>query len=86
MELKIHPEKRQMAVEFLRGYFACSPEAVLGIQKAAAADPEGWWIVQHFSWGMSVRNLLRSNGYGESDLGIENLDDHYVGLIEEALL
>jgi len=40
----------------------------------------GW----HFSGGMNVRNHLRQNGYGEAYLGIDNLDDTYTFLIEDA--
>ena len=45
-----------------------------------------WWLGLHFGWGMTMRNLLRENGYGEKDLGIGNLDDYYVGWIEQACL
>jgi hypothetical protein len=30
---------------------------------------------------MNVRNLLRANGSGKSDLGVDNLDDYAVGLV-----
>ena len=48
-------------------------------------DPDGWWVDYHFFWGMSIRNLLREGGYGEKQLGVENLDDIYVVLLERAL-
>lgn len=34
---------------------------------------------------MNVRNLLRANGFGESDLGVDNLDGYTVGLVELAV-
>jgi len=33
---------------------------------------------------MRMRNLLCSNGYGEQELGVGNLDDYYIELIENA--
>ena len=59
--------------------------AVPEIQKAYAADPEGWYVGYHFGWGMAVRNLLREKGFGEEYFGVHNLDDIYVALVEEAL-
>lgn len=55
------------------------------IQSAYNASPEGWYVGHHFFWGMGVRNLLRSKGFGESYFGIHNLDDIYIDLVEEAL-
>jgi hypothetical protein len=42
----------------------------------------GW----HFHGGMAIRNHLREGGFGENELGIENLDYIYVQLIERAVL
>lgn len=42
----------------------------------------GW----HFRGGMAIRNLLRDGGFGEEDLGIENLDYIYTRLVERAVL
>jgi len=39
----------------------------------------------HFGWGMGFRNLLRSSGYPESEMGIENWDDYYAVVLEKAL-
>jgi hypothetical protein len=39
----------------------------------------------HFGWGMAIRNYLRTNGCGEAFLGVENIDDYYVELIERAV-
>ena len=38
----------------------------------------------HFSGGMNVRNHLRKNEFGEEFLGIDNLDDTYTFLVEDA--
>ncbi len=48
-------------------------------------NPNGWAIPHHFFWGMAVRNLLRQKGFGESYFSVENLDDFYIPLVEEAL-
>jgi hypothetical protein len=47
--------------------------------------PENWWAPHHFTWGMAVRNLLRQKGFGEEYFGIDNMDDIYISLVEEAL-
>jgi len=43
-----------------------------------------WYMPYHFTWGMTVRNLLRENGFGEREMGVENLDDFYIGIGEKA--
>lgn len=61
---------------------ACGGERVVDKDGRSYADfPHPF----HFREGMSIRNLLRMNGYGERELGVDNLDDVYIGLIEEAL-
>lgn len=81
---KIPPAIRAQAVIFLRGYFTADVcEQIIAAEKA---DPQEWWVGHHAFWGMGVRNALRSAGYGEKALGVDNLDDVYIGLIEEALI
>ncbi len=48
-------------------------------------DPENWWKHGHFHFGLAVRNQLRRKGYDADYFGINNLDDIYVFLVEEAL-
>jgi hypothetical protein len=55
------------------------------IKNAYKANPSEWWVDYHFGWGMSVRNLLRKKGFGEDYFRVDNLDDIYVPLVEEAL-
>ena len=55
------------------------------IREAIEGNPDHWWVSRHVTWGMRVRNELRKHGYGEEVLGVDNLDDVYVGLIEEAV-
>lgn len=52
-----------------------------------ADDPEKWYVIDrwHFTGGMAIRNHMRSNGFGEKELGVSNLDDIYIEIIEEAL-
>jgi hypothetical protein len=70
------------AVEFLKG---AAPAAELDrLRPIAAADPE-WWTAHHFGAMMAVRNMLRRAGFGETDLGVDNLDDYAVGMVELAL-
>ena len=83
---KIPQDKRELVVQFLKGYFADDVSTIRDIRAAAVKDPETWWVEYHHTWGMAVRDLLRRNGYGEKYLGVKNLANVYVGLIEESLL
>lgn len=47
-------------------------------------DPTGWYSPLHFSFGMGVRNLLRSKGYDDSVFGC-NLDDVCAPIIRDAV-
>lgn len=38
----------------------------------------------HFTWGMSIRNLLRIQGCNEEFMGINNWDDYYSPICELA--
>lgn len=66
---KMYHGKRELAVEFLRGYFSEAPDTLAEIKEVASKDPQGWWTLYHHGWGTSVRNLLRRNGYSEADCG-----------------
>jgi hypothetical protein len=77
--MKIPVDKRTAAVEFLKGEID-----VEQIRTLSYADPE-WWVGGHFHWGMAIRNRLRSGGFGEKELGVDNLDDYYIGLVELAV-
>jgi hypothetical protein len=46
-----------------------------------AVRNEEFWKTQHFATGMAIRNFLRSNGYGEDEMNIWNLDDHYIPIL-----
>ena len=74
---------RDKAVEFLRGWIGenIKPE----IRAQIKADPDGWSVPYHFGWGMGIRNALRTAGFRESQLGVRNLDNVYVELVELAL-
>lgn len=39
----------------------------------------------YFRFGRAIRNFLRGAGFGEKELGVDNLDDVYVELIEKAV-
>jgi hypothetical protein len=80
-------EKIDAAVDFLRRQWTAAREALFAEGRALiTADPENWFAPYHFSWGMAVRNELRSGGFGEDFWPIWNLDDIYVPLAERALL
>lgn len=65
------------AIEELRERITESPDWLMG--------REGEWPLHH-GWGTSVRNWFRQHGYGEQELGIENLDDFYSALVESAIM
>jgi len=77
-------EQRAKMVAALRGLFHGTPTAET-IRERIAQDPLRWWVDLHFSWGMAVRNALRDLGYTEAAIGVENLDDYWVGLVELAV-
>lgn len=59
-------------------------ECLEAIQAQIRVNPQTWWTMHHFHWGMDVRNFLRQYGFGEKEFGIDNLDDYWVGLVEQA--
>ncbi len=65
-----------------------TPEEPLSdiLRRKIAAKPKDWCVGHHFGFGMSIRNLMRSNGFGEQELEVDNLDDYYVEVIRDALL
>jgi hypothetical protein len=79
----MNDEIRQRAIEFLRRDFGGATRAA--IRYDIKCYPANWWVSHHFTWGMGIRNLLRNNGYGEKELGIDNLDDVYIPIVEEAV-
>lgn len=72
------------AVEFLKIEL---PETDKALIRQAIATPGdyGWNAPFHFTWGMSVRNRLRESGFGEQELGVKNVDNVYVELVEAAV-
>ncbi len=67
------------AVDFLRG-LKVAPKAII---REAESNPD-WWIPHHFGAMMGIRNELRGNRFSEAELGVGNLDDYAVGLLELA--
>ncbi len=58
---------------------------IVAIRDMIEKNPTEWWTGHHFGWGMWCRNQLRTNGFSEKDLGIANLDDHYISFVEQAV-
>jgi hypothetical protein len=82
---KLDPVLRDGAVAFLADLLAHDGEIDKLRDLATASKTGDWFAAYHFHGGMWIRNKLRAAGFGEKELGIENLDDYYVGLIEIAL-
>ena len=74
-------EKHDAAIASLQDWLGES--GLERLRKIVAA--ESWWVAHHFASGMQVRNHLRENGFDEAELGIKNLDNVYVHLLEEAV-
>ena len=80
--MSIAPDPRHRAVEFLRN--TISKKTANEIRVLGSENAE-WWSGLHFGWGMQMRNALRLNGLGEKELGVDNLDDYCMGLVELAV-
>lgn len=70
------------AVTWLRGYLP--PGILAQIRELIAEHNPDWPAGYHLGWGMGVRNALREHGFGEQVMGVRNLDNVYVALVEEA--
>ena len=72
------------AVSFLRDYV---PENVKQqiLTMREMNDPT-WPAAYHMDWGMGIRNALRQRGFGEVEMGVANLDNIYVELVEAAVV
>jgi hypothetical protein len=79
----INPEVKKKAIAYLKSKL--TEQTKHQLRGAIADDPEEWFAPYHFQWGMAMRNLLRSAGFGEEQLKVSNLDDVYVELIEDAI-
>jgi hypothetical protein len=81
--------KRTEAVAFLKNDFINQNTYDPGLLEEwyDIIQNDEWWIENryHFMGGMSLRNHLRSNGFGEKELQVENLDDYYIDILEEAV-
>lgn len=80
----INKEKRIAAVKFLMAHPSIATNYDM-IKKAIELDKKSWFAEYHFHWGMAIRNILRDNGFGEKEIGVENLDDVYAELVEDAI-
>jgi hypothetical protein len=88
---QIHEEKwaelsddvKTRAVELLRNEFPL--ELKQDLQNLIAKNPDNWIGMEHFGWGMAVRNFLRTNGLTDDLTPDRNWDDYYIKAIEEAV-
>jgi len=69
-------------------------EDIAFFKKIIKDNPDGEWATTisnatpmpfHFGGGMAVRNFFRTEGFDEKELGINNLDNVYVSIIEQAI-
>lgn len=72
----------ERAVEWVREIF--TEPALERIRQEQADDPDGWCLPHHMTLGMGFRNAMRDAGFGERAFGIENLDNIYVEVLEDA--
>lgn len=64
---------------------ATDRETLLSFLNAIYEDPESWWVQWHLHGSMGLRNYMREGGFGEKDMGVENLDDIYLPIFYKAL-
>jgi hypothetical protein len=76
-------EKKYPAIDCLKNHI--SKELKIGLRILIERDPEGWFAMYHHGWGTAIRNVLRQKGFGEEYFNINNLDDIYVELVEDAV-
>jgi len=93
---KVPEEKKEAAAGFLRGLFTEEQKNQLREMMEGATDH--FWVAKiidtrifpigfhTLGGGMAIRNTLRQHGFGEKELGIENLDYIYARLLERAIL
>jgi hypothetical protein len=62
-----------------------SPISRAALRAAVEEDPQTWWALEHFNFGMSIRNQLRQAGYKDDQLPSGNWDDYYVPILEAAV-
>lgn len=71
------------AVRFTKEHLG--PAGIERVRRLARDGGEGWHVPYHtFRGGMQFRNLLREHGFGEADFGVDNLDNIYIAITEEA--
>lgn len=75
--------KKKPALDLLKEKITKEDQEKIRIEMAA--DSDNWYVPYHFRFGMDIRNILRSNGFGEEYWPIWNLDDIYVWLLEDAV-
>jgi len=86
-------DRKEMITAFLD---SLSEEDIFFYKKTIKDNPNGVWATTvntdgpipypfHFRKGMEIRNFFRSNGFNEKTLGIQNLDNVYVSVVEEAI-
>jgi len=76
-------EKKNKAINCLKKEI--TKELKIGLRILIKKDPDEWFAMYHRGWGTAIRNLLRHKGFGEKYFGINNLDDIYVELVEDAV-
>ena len=79
----LNEEKKEEVIQFLKRYIPESSKRE--IKEMMNQDPEEWWTIHHFTWGMSIRNALRTYGFDEKYMNIENWDDYYIQCVEDSL-
>lgn len=70
-------------VNFLKSEL--SDETKTSIVELYNEKGSNWIDGHHFGWGMSIRNLLRENGFADDMLPDKNWDDYYIQVVECAI-
>lgn len=87
---KIAPEETERVKKLFEQYgliewfWHLEDDAIAAYEKEEGHKPQ-FWISPHMGIGMSIRNLLRSEGLSDESLPNKNWDDYYVPVLEAAL-
>lgn len=82
----VSEEKKVAAANFLKEFLDDNEKS--HAQKLIEKSKDRLWFSEYYTLGggIQIRNALRDNGFGEKELGIENLYFIYVQLIERAVM
>ena len=79
-------EVKEQAILWAKDFLPQNVTDYNELVSAVTSDPD-WYVKNrcHFEFGMWFRNKMRDAGFGEKQMKVDNLDDHYVEVVEKAV-